>query len=215
MCSDRLAVGEAPACVQACPHEAISIKVVDRQQVIDDAEADHFLPAAPDPQITLPTTRFKTSRVFPRNTLPADYHSVNPQHPHWPLIVMLVLTQLSVGRFHCWPVAGIVTGRFQCREFSSTARNECPRLRTPGTRCKHNASGTSSIRIPSCPWVRALLAEQGDCCLRNLRRDSLPLCSLLLVESDEFISTVPRLVGCRNRSPGSVLLDHDLCVHRS
>jgi Fe-S-cluster-containing dehydrogenase component/DMSO reductase anchor subunit len=97
MCSDRLAVGEAPACVQACPHEAISIRVVDVQQVIEDAEADHFLPAAPDPQITLPTTHYKTSRVFPRNTLPADYHTVSSQHPHWPLIVMLVLTQLSVG----------------------------------------------------------------------------------------------------------------------
>ena len=99
MCSDRLANDEAPACVQACPHESIAIKVVDKQQVIEDAEADEFLPAAPDPQITLPTTHFKTSRVFPRNTLPADYHSVNPQHPHWPLIVMLVLTQLSVGAF--------------------------------------------------------------------------------------------------------------------
>jgi formate dehydrogenase iron-sulfur subunit len=99
MCQSRLAVGEAPACVQACPHEAISIKVVDVQQVIEDAEADHFLPGAPDPQMTLPTTHFKTSRVFPRNTLPADYHQVNPQHPHWPLIVMLVLTQLSVGAF--------------------------------------------------------------------------------------------------------------------
>ncbi len=99
MCSDRLAVGEAPACVQACPHEAIAIKIVDTQQVIEDAEADLFLPGAPDPQITLPTTHFKTSRVFPRNTLPVDYHSVNPQHPHWPLIVMLVLTQLSVGAF--------------------------------------------------------------------------------------------------------------------
>lgn len=99
MCSDRLAVGEAPACVQACPHEAIAIRIVDKQQVLEDAEAAPFLPASPDPQMTLPTTHFKTSRVFPRNTLPADYHAVNPQHPHWPLIVMLVLTQLSVGAF--------------------------------------------------------------------------------------------------------------------
>ncbi|MCH2203845.1 MAG: dimethyl sulfoxide reductase anchor subunit [Fuerstiella sp.] len=99
MCSDRLAVGEAPACVQACPHEAIAIKIVDQRQVIEDAETDHFLPAAPDPQLTLPTTQYKTKRVFPRNTLPADYSSVNPQPPHWPLIIMLVLTQLSVGAF--------------------------------------------------------------------------------------------------------------------
>jgi Fe-S-cluster-containing dehydrogenase component/DMSO reductase anchor subunit len=99
MCSSRLAVGEAPACVQACPHEAIAIRIVDRQQVLDDAETNHFLPGAPDPQFTLPTTNFRTTRALPRNTLPIDYHSVNPQHPHWPLVVMLVLTQLSVGAF--------------------------------------------------------------------------------------------------------------------
>ncbi len=99
MCSDRLGVGEAPACAQACPHEAITITLVETQQVMENAEADNFLPAAPDPQLTLPTTHFKTSRVFPRNTLPVDYHAANPQHPHWPLIIMLVLTQLSVGAF--------------------------------------------------------------------------------------------------------------------
>jgi Fe-S-cluster-containing dehydrogenase component/DMSO reductase anchor subunit len=104
MCSSRLAVGEPPACVQACPHEAIAIRVVSQQQVVEDTEAAVFLPTAPDPQITLPTTTYKTRRPFPRNLLPADYLRVNPQHAHLPLVLMLVLTQMSVGA--C--VAGLV-----------------------------------------------------------------------------------------------------------
>ena len=99
MCSSRLSNGEAPACVQACPHEAIAIRIVCVQKVIEDSEADHFLPASPEPYQTLPTTTYKTRRVFPRNMLPADYYSISPEHPHWPLILMLVLTQLSVGAF--------------------------------------------------------------------------------------------------------------------
>jgi formate dehydrogenase iron-sulfur subunit len=99
MCSSRLAVGEAPACVQACPQQAISIKVIDVWQMIEDTEAANFLPAAPDPHITLPTTTYKTQRPFPRNLLPADYFRVDRQHTHWPLVIMLVLTQLSVGAF--------------------------------------------------------------------------------------------------------------------
>ncbi|MBI3469684.1 MAG: dimethyl sulfoxide reductase anchor subunit [Planctomycetes bacterium] len=107
MCSARLAVGEAPACVQACPHEAIGIRVVSREQIIEDSEAAVFLPAAPDPQITFPTTAYKSRRPFPRNLLPADYFDMNPQHAHWPLVVMLTLTQLSVGAF----IVGLVFER--------------------------------------------------------------------------------------------------------
>jgi formate dehydrogenase iron-sulfur subunit len=104
MCQSRLAVGEPPACVQSCPHEAIAIRVVNQQQIVEDAEAAVFLPAAPDPQLTLPTTNYVTRRPFPRNLLPVDYFRANPQHAHWPLVVMLVLTQLSVGAF----VAGLL-----------------------------------------------------------------------------------------------------------
>ncbi|HEX4149078.1 MAG TPA: DmsC/YnfH family molybdoenzyme membrane anchor subunit, partial [Pirellulales bacterium] len=82
-----------------CPHQAISIHTVNVAQVIEDAEANAFLPAAPDPQITFPTTRYKSKKPFPRNLLPADYYRVGPQHAHFPLVVMLVLTQLSVGAF--------------------------------------------------------------------------------------------------------------------
>jgi len=99
MCSNRLAIGEAPACVQSCPNGAIRITTVRRQDAAENCETGAFLPGAPDPQFTQPTTHYKTNRVFPRNTLPADYFSVRPEHAHWPLVLMLVFTQLSVGAF--------------------------------------------------------------------------------------------------------------------
>jgi formate dehydrogenase iron-sulfur subunit len=99
MCSERLAADEAPACVQGCPNEAIAIRIVETAQIIEDVQADAFLPGAPSPGITLPTTEYKTKRVFPKNTLPADFYNVRPAHNHFPLVVLMVLTQLSVGAF--------------------------------------------------------------------------------------------------------------------
>ena len=99
MCSDRLAVGEAPACVQSCPNEAIRIRTVSVESVIQESESNQFLPAAPEPGITLPTTVYQSEKPLARNLLPADYFSANRQHSHLALVVMLVLTQLSVGAF--------------------------------------------------------------------------------------------------------------------
>lgn len=99
MCSDRLSAGEAPACVQACPNEAIAITIVARRQLVEDAQGDAFVPGAPSPGITVPSTVYKTERALPRNLLPANFYLVKPAHHHTPLVVMLVLTQLSVGAF--------------------------------------------------------------------------------------------------------------------
>lgn len=98
MCHGRLAVGEAPACVQACPTQAISIvKVpVSRGNRHPMAQTSDFLPCSPDPAITQPTTRYLSSKPFPPSLRRADAHALPVQCAHTPLAAMLVLTQLGV-----------------------------------------------------------------------------------------------------------------------
>lgn len=93
MCHQRLADGEAPACVQACPTEAISIIKIGTAAL---RKENKFLPGAPSPEITLPTTRY-IGRDVPQNATPADQSFLNPQPAHWPLALMLVLTQIGLG----------------------------------------------------------------------------------------------------------------------
>jgi len=99
MCTDRLAADEAPACVQGCPNGAIAIRLVDVARAAEAAEMGAIVPGAAPSSITRPTTVYKTKKPAPSNALPADHHSVRPAHDHVPLVVMLVLTQLSVGAF--------------------------------------------------------------------------------------------------------------------
>jgi DMSO reductase anchor subunit len=120
MCSDRLAHDEAPACVQSCPNEAIRITLVQRDEVVQATESNAFLPGAPTPDDTLPTTVYKTTKVFPRNMLPADFYSVNPEHAHLPLVVMLTLTQLAVGAFIVDLILGRVLGTLAGRGLGFT-----------------------------------------------------------------------------------------------
>jgi formate dehydrogenase iron-sulfur subunit len=106
MCSQRLSAGEAPACVQACPSEAIRITIVDRgdlrtayrsESTSPESRTDLFLPTAPDPAMTLPATRFVTKRLLTSDLVQGDQAERSPQPAHTPLVWMLVLTQLGVG----------------------------------------------------------------------------------------------------------------------
>jgi formate dehydrogenase iron-sulfur subunit len=99
MCSDRLASDEAPACVQGCPNQAIRIKVVDQIQALQASQTGTFLPGAPAPDHTVPTTVYKSTKPAAPNLIPADFYTVSPEHSHAPLIVLLVFTQLAVGAF--------------------------------------------------------------------------------------------------------------------
>jgi len=97
MCHSRLAAGEAPACVQACPTSAISIRIISTEEIRHRAANDFFLPDAPDPQITSPSTVYTSGKPLSERVVAADHHFAAVQHAHWPLVFMLVLTQAGVG----------------------------------------------------------------------------------------------------------------------
>jgi formate dehydrogenase iron-sulfur subunit len=99
MCHGRLSLGQAPACVSACPEGAIQIEVVSIDGWRAAAAAAVPAPGVPIADGSLSTTRITLPAEMPPDARPRDLTPVAPAHPHWSLIVMTVLTQLSVGAF--------------------------------------------------------------------------------------------------------------------
>ncbi len=102
MCSERLENQLEPACVQACPHDAIQIGIASQDALINDLTHKRTLnqgiyPGAPPSSITQPSSQYKSSH--PRSEI--FWTSLKLEKPeekaHWPLIWMLVLSQWGIG----------------------------------------------------------------------------------------------------------------------
>ena len=100
MCHSRLGEGQSPACVSACPSGAIQIEIVNikswRDATASTASTHSGLPSGDQ---SVSTTRITLPTNLPPNAKPTDLVHVQPGDPHWPLVVMMVFTQLSVGAF--------------------------------------------------------------------------------------------------------------------
>jgi formate dehydrogenase iron-sulfur subunit len=99
MCYERLARDQEPACASACPESAIRIEVVKIAEWREQYCASANSPGMPSADDSISTTRITLPARMPADTNKVDLSLLRPEPAHWPLIVMTVLTQLSVGAF--------------------------------------------------------------------------------------------------------------------
>jgi DMSO reductase iron-sulfur subunit len=96
LCKPRLDEGMLPACVDACPTHAITVEKVN----VADWRADHSAgdaPQLPSADLTLSTTRIELPDGVPLETAAASDWNLRPEHPHWPLVWLTLLSQLALG----------------------------------------------------------------------------------------------------------------------
>jgi formate dehydrogenase iron-sulfur subunit len=96
MCHGRLALGQAPACVSACPEGAIGIEIVNVAEWRARGGRGDGRPVGDG---SLSTTRVTMPASLPAGTRPVTSDVVAAAEPHWPLVAMTVLTQMAAGTF--------------------------------------------------------------------------------------------------------------------
>jgi DMSO reductase iron-sulfur subunit len=96
MCHGRLTSGLEPACVNACPENAIEIEIVDQLEWRSDYAAANA-PGMPNAGHTISTTRITLPTDSAVTLERVDIGTLRPEHPHWSLVWMTSLIQLSAG----------------------------------------------------------------------------------------------------------------------
>lgn len=96
MCHGRLTDGLEPACVNACPEAAIEIEIVNQLEWRSDYAAGNA-PGMPNAGVTISTTRITLPENAQATLERVDIETLRPEHPHWSLVWMTSLIQLSVG----------------------------------------------------------------------------------------------------------------------
>ena len=105
MCHGRLTDGLEPACVNACPENAIEIEIVNKQEWREDyALADS--PGMPAAGITISTTRITLPNKTATRLDRVDTETLRMEHAHWSLVFMTTFIQLAVGAFTAVFVSG-------------------------------------------------------------------------------------------------------------
>jgi DMSO reductase anchor subunit len=96
MCHGRLTDGLEPACVNACPESAIEIEIVNQLEWRSDHAAGNA-PGMPNAGVTISTTRITLPENAQATLERVDIETLRPELPHWSLVWMTSLIQLSAG----------------------------------------------------------------------------------------------------------------------
>lgn len=99
MCYGRLMDGQNPACVAACPEDAIQIEIVRLEDWREGYKEMANSPGMPTADDSLSSTRITLPTATHRRLRRVDTARLQAESAHWPLVFMTVLTQLSVGAF--------------------------------------------------------------------------------------------------------------------
>ncbi len=96
LCQQRLAVNEEPACVQACPNEALKVVIRTKSEIQDHSKGTPGFSPEAEITFTEPATKYREKSKTLKTFSSLD-KTREPEATHWPLVVMLLLTQASVG----------------------------------------------------------------------------------------------------------------------